>query len=608
MSKKTPNKVKSNQVAPKSTTPAKKGITNAKNLMQTKSNTAPVNAKQEEKIENRPTSAPKPPPLTEEQKKLYLSATRIQTKWRKYKAQKQLKSLKQEKNELDEKLRKLEQEAFIQMVKIEQEREEKKRLKQLKEKQIKQKREARKKKFLEAAFDGNIQDIKFLISDLEKELNSMNNENEEPLDNSKKKQTILNLIDCRDMNNNSALSEAAAGGSGEVVKFLLSSNADPNSKGAFGRTPLWRSSFGGHLNCVQILLENGADPRMYSTDGQRVADAATNDNVINLLENWNIQLTDRMLQQIEKTKMEFKQEQMQSLESRKKAAQNDYEKINSQYETVKNELYKCNCELQRLNDEWDLNKELYGQLIDKKEAEKIEITARYDELREKTFKARIFFKDALHDFNKEKRQLKKKEDEKEENNSDSESEETEEKITQINIREFDDMILRDLSGLIKNSTEKWPLIIDQNDQASTFLRYRDTNYINCLDMQSMQGEKFRRSLIGAIRYGKPFVLDLMQYDQELIESVKIVCGQISYPNLFEDLCSKQLMHKDNFMRLVKLESDGKEYEHHNFNEIRLKNFKILFLTANPYPNDKLMKLTMPIKIVTSKTPSADDDF
>ena len=51
MSKKTPNKVKSNQVAPKSTTPAKKGITNAKNLMQTKSNTAPVNAKQEEKIE-----------------------------------------------------------------------------------------------------------------------------------------------------------------------------------------------------------------------------------------------------------------------------------------------------------------------------------------------------------------------------------------------------------------------------------------------------------------------------------------------------------------------------------------------------------------------------
>ena len=608
MSKKPPNKVKSNQVAPKATIPAKKAPAGTKNSTQPKSNNAVVNVKPEEKVENRPPSAPKPLPLTEEQIKQNKSAMKIQNRWRKYKAQKQLKSLKLEKSELDEKLRKLEQEAFIQMVKIEQEREEKKRLKQLKEKQMKQKREARKKKFLEAAFDGNLQDMKFLIGDLEKELNSINNENEEPLDNSKKKQAILNLIDCRDMNNNSALSEAAAGGSGEVVKFLLSSNADPNSKGAFGRTPLWRSAFGGHLNCVQILLENGADPRMYSTDGQRVADAATNDNVINLLESWNIQLTDRMLQQIEKTKMEFKQEQMQSLESRKKAAQNDYEKINSQYESVKNELYKCNCELQRLNDEWDLNKEMYGQLIDKKEAEKVELTARYDELREKTFKARIFFKDALHDFNKEKKLLKKKEDENDDNNSDSDSEEPEEKITQINIKEFDDMILRDLSGIIKNSAEKWPLIIDQNDQASTFLRYRDTNYLNCLDMQSMQGEKFRRSLIGAIRYGKPFVLDLMQYDQELIESVKMVCGQIDYPNLFEELFNKKMMYKDNFMRLVKLEIDGKEYEHHNFNEIRLKNFKVLILTANPYPNDKLMKITMPIKIVTSKTPSADDDF
>jgi len=230
-------------------------------------------------------------------------------------------------------------------------------------------------------------------------------------------------------------------------------------------------------------------------------------------------------------------------------------------------------------------------------------------LREKTFKARIFFKDALHDFNKEKRQLKKKEDENELNQeSDSDSDEPEEKITQINIKEFDDMILRDLSGIIRNSTDKWPLIIDQNEQASTFLRYRDTNYLNCLDMQAMQGEKFRRSLIGAIRYGKPFVLDLMQYDQELIESVKMVCGQIDYPNLFEEICNKQLMHKENFMRLVKLETDGKEYEHQNFNEIRLKNFKALFLTANPYPHDKLMKLAMPVKIVTSKTPSADDDF
>lgn len=608
MSKKPPAKVKANQVAPKAPTQNKKP-TNTKNTAQTK----PAASKTvEEKIEiKRPPSAPKPPVLTEEEIKLHKNATRIQCQWRKYKAVQELKKLKQEKKDLDDKLHKLEQDAFIQLVKIEQEREEKKRLKKLKEKQIKQKREARRKKFLEAAFDGNLQDLKFLISDLEKELNSMNNENEEKLDEAKKKLVILALIDCRDMNNNSALSEAAAGGNGDVVKFLLSNNAEPNSKGAFGRTPLWRSAFAGHLNCVQILLENGADPRLYSQDGQRVADAATNDNVINLLTSWNIQLTDRMLQQIEKSKMEFKQEQMLSLEARKKTAQSDYERINSQYESVKNELYRCNCELQRLNEEYELNREMYGQLIDKKEGEKAELTTRYDELREKSFKARIFFKDALHDFNKEKRSIKKKDDDEEEvkgNNSDSDGgdEEVEEKMMQINIKELDDMILRDLTGVIKNSVDKWPLIIDQNEQASTFLRYRDTNYINCLDMQLMNNEKFRLSLIGAIRYGKPFVLDLMQYDHELIESVKMVCSQIDYPNLFEALCNKKLIHKDNFMGLVKLEKDGKDYELQNFNETRLKNFKVIFLTANPYPNDALMKLSMPIKIITSKTPSADD--
>ena len=490
-----------------------------------------------------------------------------------------------------------------------QEREEKKRLKKLRERQAKQKREARRKKFLEAAFDGNLQDLQFLISDLEKELASLSHseENEEPMDSAKKRLIVLALIDCRDMNGNSALSEAAAGGNGDVVKFLLANSAEPNSKGAYGRTPLWRSAFAGHLNCVQILLENGGDPRMYSQDGQRVADAATSDSVISLLANWNIQLTERMLQQIEKTKMEFKQEQMQSLEARKKVAQADYERVNSQYESVKNELYRCNCELQRLNEEYDLNPDMYGPLIDQKEAEKAGLTSKHDELREKGFKARIFFKDTLSEFNKEKRQIKKTDDEENKENSDegSDAEENDEKVTMINIKEFDDMILRDLSGLVRNSAEKWPLIIDQNEQAATFLRYRDTNYVNCLDMKLMQADKFRLSLLGAIRYGKPFVLDLMQYDQELVESVKSVCGQIDYANLYEDLCSKKLVHNDKFMGLVKPDKDGKDYELQNFNEIRLKNFKVLFLTSNPYPHEALMKITMPVKVVTSVKPSAD---
>lgn len=171
---------------------------------------------------------------------------------------------------------------------------------------------------------------------------------------------------------------------------------------------------------------------------------------------------------------------------------------------------------------------------------------------------------------------------------------------------MDDIILRDLSDVIKKSVDKWPLIIDQNDQASTFLRYRDTNYINCLDMQAMKKDKVRLAILGSIRYGKPFVLDLMQYDQELLESIRSVCDQID-EGLFEEMCNKKLVQEERYMRLVKLETDGNEYEAHNFNRTRINHFKVLFLTSNPYPSDKLLKLTLPIKVITNTANRAEFD-
>ena len=62
----------------------------------------------------------------------------------------------------------------------------------------------------------------------------------------------MNLIDCEDANHNTPLSEAAAGGDGETIEFLINKGADLNSRGAFKRTPLYRAAFGGHFNAVQV--------------------------------------------------------------------------------------------------------------------------------------------------------------------------------------------------------------------------------------------------------------------------------------------------------------------------------------------------------------------
>lgn len=47
---------------------------------------------------------------------------------------------------------------------------------------------------------------------------------------------------------------------------------------------------------------------------------------------------------------------------------------------------------------------------------------------------------------------------------------------------------------------RWPLIIDPSEQAATFLRYRDTNYMNCLNPRDVEPDRVRLALLGAIRY------------------------------------------------------------------------------------------------------------
>ena len=45
-----------------------------------------------------------------------------------------------------------------------------------------------------------------------------------------------------------------------------------------------------------------------------------------------------------------------------------------------------------------------------------------------------------------------------------------------------------------------------------FLRYRDTNYINAIRPSDMEAERARLAILGAIRFGKPLILDMMEVD------------------------------------------------------------------------------------------------
>lgn len=62
----------------------------------------------------------------------------------------------------------------------------------------------------------------------------------------------LALIDCKDANNNTPLSEAAGGGHVDTIMMLIEKGAEVNSRGRYKRTPLWRAAFGGHIQAVQV--------------------------------------------------------------------------------------------------------------------------------------------------------------------------------------------------------------------------------------------------------------------------------------------------------------------------------------------------------------------
>lgn len=76
-------------------------------------------------------------------------------------------------------------------------------------------------------------------------------------------------INDQDNAGNTALHEAALQGHIEIVELLIENGADVNIKSIemFGDTPLIDASANGHLDVVKYLLKNGADPTIRNAKG-----------------------------------------------------------------------------------------------------------------------------------------------------------------------------------------------------------------------------------------------------------------------------------------------------------------------------------------------------
>jgi hypothetical protein len=168
-------------------------------------------------------------------------------------------------------------------------------------------------------------------------------------------------------------------------------------------------------------------------------------------------------------------------------------------------------------------------------------------------------------------------------------------VKTIKLKEINRVIFDDKEDLIKNSRDKWALIIDAtDDRVSAFLRHRDVIYVDCLMRDNLEAERIRMGVINGLRYGKLFIIDLHDNDGSEVDKIKNAFNEIK-PNLFDAICDKSIVQV--FSSLIK-PSDGDDYKSFNFTQETINAFQIIFLTTNKGSEavDNLIKLTIPIRV------------
>ncbi|KAM4614934.1 myotrophin [Polymixia lowei] len=80
-----------------------------------------------------------------------------------------------------------------------------------------------------------------------------------------------------------ALHYAADHGQTEILEYLLSKGASIDAPDKYGITPLLSAIYEGHVSCVKILLEKGANKQVKGPDGRSAFEAAEQEDIKALL-------------------------------------------------------------------------------------------------------------------------------------------------------------------------------------------------------------------------------------------------------------------------------------------------------------------------------------
>ncbi|KAG1662647.1 hypothetical protein FOA52_009632 [Chlamydomonas sp. UWO 241] len=394
--------------------------------------------------------------------------------------------------------------------------------------------------------------------------------------------------DAADTHGNTLLSEAAAGGGAAVVSMLLARGADPNTRGEFARTPLWRACFLGKSDVIGPLLQGGADPRMGNEQGELPVHVASGAAIKELLGSWDVAQTDRLVPAWQARREAESEAEAAQLHAAVRGAEGEVAAAKTEFDNAKAALKHARLELEKRIFEHDV---CVGET---KSDELVKVTLEQIHAAETTVEeARSRAHASSHRFDGARLALRESTAAKSVAGRDGGVGDEAGALpgVPVDIKELDDVLVRDVGDRIQ-SDGRWPLVIDPSGQASVFLRYLDTNYVNALSRHNMEPNCLRRSILGGIRYGKPVVLD--QMDVDLWDELPRMFDAV-HPGLLDALLTKRLL-KDEGWKVLISQEDGEQYELNQFQDARVSAFKFVLLTSSVQPNEAMVAATYALRV------------
>ncbi|KAL5251308.1 hypothetical protein ACHWQZ_G016861 [Mnemiopsis leidyi] len=513
---------------------------------------------------------PEKPKWTDQEIK---SAIIIQKAYRGYRQRKIEEDAKKKKEEMDRLMEEAERAAWLKVIKLEKEREDREHEKWLKQERERKAHLKRMKMMLENAFDGELGDIQQILQEAKIEWEK--SAGEAGIHPTKLARKTMELLECTDANEYTPMSEAAAGGASEVIEWLVSQGANPNSIGRYGRSPLYRAAFAGHVEAVQMCLQCGADPRLRADDGCSAGDISTNPIIKEILREWDVSDTERLL-----SNLQLEQEKRANAQA--EYAQLKCDAIQDQINAAEEEFKQVEKQLMHAYDE--LNKRIYEHDMCVLKGTHVEVTLQtVHDAEDLVTVLKVKVDDSRRALQLLRLQLREEKKEKEE---------AQPVGVQIVVKELEDVLIRDVGNRMSEDG-RWPLIIDETGQASIFVRYSDTNYLNSVNPSNMEPERMRIALLGAVRYGKPLVIDMMGCD--MFHVIKGRFDEIK-EGLLDWILDKTLVTEEKFNMLTKPE-DGPEYEEKKF-WARMEDFKFWLMT-NSEPEPEILDKFYVIRVKPS---------